>query len=352
MTRHIVAIGPLPPPLHGFSHATAAMMDLLAEENTVVAHNVSPPVGAGRFVRHTTRAVRVLRACIGLFRERRKPDKVCYLGCDGDRGLFYTLLLVACSRLANYPTCLHHHSFGYIDKPRLLMRCVLAVGGQRLLHIFLCDIMQERFAATYRARLSSRIASNAAFVAPSPESTDVEANHLTIGMMSNLSREKGLETFVSLVREARDAGLAISAILAGPAADDRARAIINTAIAEFPGLLEYRGPLHGEAKARFYRDIDVFIFPTTYANEAQPLVIFEAKADGNAVISFDRGCIRKQLDTTDLLIPANGEFIPTSLAWLSEMSPGQSLRTRRAEIRNAYRDRHAAARDGARSLFQ
>lgn len=352
MTLHIVAIGQLPPPLHGFSHASAGMMALLAVENTIVTYNVSPPSSTNRIIRHTTKAVRVLRACMALFGERRKSDRICYLGCEGDWGLLYTLLLVACARVSGYPTYLHHHSFSYIDRPRLLMRWILAVGGHGLVHIFLCGIMQERFTAAYHSRISSRIISNAAFIPVSAESADDERGSLTIGMLSNLNQAKGLATFLTLAREAREAGLAIRVILAGPAADDGAQAMIDSAIAEFAGLLDYRGPIYDEAKAQFYRDIDVFVFPTTYANEAQPLVIFEAKAAGNALISFDRGCIRNQLDTTDLLIPVGGEFVATALAWLSDMPCGLPLRQRRQTIRHGYQHRHAAAREAALSVLK
>ncbi|MDM9626010.1 glycosyltransferase family 4 protein [Rhizobium sp. S152] len=351
MTQHIIAIGQLPPPLHGFSQATAGMISVLAEENGVTTYDIAPPPDAGRLTRHLRKALRVIRACTALFRWH--GTSVCYLGCEGGLGLVYTLLLVACARASNHPVYLHHHSFSYIDKPSLLMRAILAVGGRNLTHIFLCEIMRERFSDTYPARIDAKVVSNAAFIPPAEiETEEAELRPLTIGILSNLNREKGLRTFLELVAEARRAGMPLRAILAGPATDSDDRAAIETAMKESGGLLDYRGPIHGDAKSRFYRDIDVFVFPTTYANEAQPLVIFEAKAAGNAVIAFDRGCIRKQLDTTDLLISRQGDFVATALAWLSELSPEPALRAKRSTTRDAYRQRHAVARENARSLLR
>lgn len=353
MTRNIVAIGPLPPPLHGFSLATAAMVDLLSEDDTVVACNLSSPSSGGRLLRHPAKLGRALRACLSLFRARRHAEKACYIACDGGLGQLYTLLLVLSARLFSYPTYLHHHSFRYIDNPSLLMRGILALSGPGLTHIFLCGIMRDRFGDAYPGRLRSAILSNAAFVPPQAERhTETQSRPLTIGMLGNLTRAKGLDTFITLLRQVKSEGLAIRAILAGPAASSKDRAIIDGAIEEFAGTLDYRGPVHDDDKSRFYADIDVFIFPTTYVNEAQPLVLFEAKAGGCAVIAYDRACIRKQLDETDLLIPQAGEFIETAIAWLSVWAEEDHRQLSRRHIRHQYEIRHADARRQAKSLMR
>lgn len=352
MTRHIVAIGPLPPPLHGFSFATAAMVELLLEDHTVVTSNLSPPAGGSRLWRHPAKAVKVFAALASLARERGHADKACYLACDSGFGQLYTLLLVAFARLFAYPTYLHHHSFRYIDQPSMTMRAILALAAPDLTHIFLCGMMRDRFTDTYERRLHTAIISNAAFVPPQSEDAPIPARPLTIGMLSNLSRAKGLETFLDLLRQAILQGLPIRAVLAGPATDSADRAMIDAALNEFAGALDYRGRVLGDDKTKFYRDIDVFVFPTTYANEAQPLVVFEAKASGNDVIAFDRGCIRKQLDETDLLIPADAEFKEIAIAWLSEIPSDDRRDQRRHEVRQVYEIRQKTARRQAKSLMQ
>ena len=47
---------------------------------------------------------------------------------------------------------------------------------------------------------------------------------------------------------------------------------MTTCVAELAGALDYRGPVYDADKLRFYQDIDLFVFATTYANEAQPTV--------------------------------------------------------------------------------
>jgi glycosyltransferase involved in cell wall biosynthesis len=69
---------------------------------------------------------------------------------------------------------------------------------------------------------------------------------------------------------------------------------INEGVANNPRL-DYVGPIYGDAKDTFFSDLDVFIFPTGYFNEAQPIVLYEAVAAGALVISVDRGAIREQI---------------------------------------------------------
>ncbi len=52
MTRHIVAIGQLPPPLNGFSFATKSMIALLSEANSVTVANIAPPLGKLSLLKH------------------------------------------------------------------------------------------------------------------------------------------------------------------------------------------------------------------------------------------------------------------------------------------------------------
>ncbi len=351
MTRHIVAIGQLPPPLNGLSLATKSMIAFLKEENSVAVRNIAPPTGKLSLLKHPIKLARVLGACFQLCRDRKHPGRICYLACEGSLGLIYTSLIVLLARLLAYPVFLHHHSFSYIDRPRLLMRTILTIGGHRLRHIFLCDIMRDRFSDTYGRRTRGSIVSNAAYIPPAEQDcAPRDGSHLVIGMLSNLSHEKGLDTIIALVRQAREEGMQLRAILAGPVRASE-RAAIDAAVAELGGNLDYRGPLYDEAKATFYQEIDVFVFPTAYRNEAQPLVIFEAKAAGNPIISSDRGCIRKQLDENDLLIPADGEFVPTALAWLAALSRVPAVDARRQAIRRAYGARHAKSRAAIDVLF-
>jgi hypothetical protein len=94
MKYHVVAIGQLPPPVHGFSNITKWMIELLAEENTVAIENLSTPESLTGPARHASKLIRTLKACRRLPGDRRRGNLVCYIACEGGWGMIYTLLVV------------------------------------------------------------------------------------------------------------------------------------------------------------------------------------------------------------------------------------------------------------------
>jgi len=349
----ILAIGQFPPPYHGFSIISQAFVDAIGGEREVVKINTAAP-GQGSRAGHYLRRLGLLsQALARLLRERLRGPATLYLPCEGDAGLVLTLALVASGRLLGCPTVLHHHSFGYINAPSRLMRAVVRSGGHQLRHVFLCQIMQDAYVARYGPVAQSWTQSNAAFVPvpAAPAAAARSADGLVIGHLSNLTREKGLHTFLELFRAARSRGLPVRAVLAGPAAAAADAAAIAQTCGEFPGAFEYRGPLLGAQKDAFYQAIDVFVFPTDYANEAQPVVLFEAQAHGNLVASKLRGCIAAQLGDDALAVTADQNFLASTLPWLeSLLARGAQLGARKTAVGLAFRSAHAQAQAQLRQL--
>jgi glycosyltransferase involved in cell wall biosynthesis len=58
---------------------------------------------------------------------------------------------------------------------------------------------------------------------------------------------------------------------------------------------ESLGPNICDIKDRFYERLDLFLFPTRYANEAEPFVTLDALRSGVPVIACDRGAIAELL---------------------------------------------------------
>ncbi|MBR1335198.1 glycosyltransferase family 4 protein [Bradyrhizobium ottawaense] len=291
----ILAVGQIPPPVTGFAFITARMIATLADSAEVETINMSPG-GRRGLLKHLHKGRQTIWACWRIARNTHHP-RLAYVGCEGDWGLVYTAALALAARLFGHTILLHHHSFSYIDRASRLMRIILAVSRTRIRHIFLCTTMRDRFQRRYGNAREYSIVSNAAFVEARLDSdrADSSSERLRIGLLSNLTREKGLHTFINLVRGLSQSGLNVQALLAGPIAGEDDKAHVAAAEAELGGALRYIGPVYGEAKDRFYNEIDVFIFPTNYVNEAQPTVLFEALAAGNRVIAYDRGCISTQI---------------------------------------------------------
>ena len=86
-----------------------------------------------------------------------------------------------------------------------------------------------------------------------------------------------------------ECGVDATLTLAGPIMTERARREIEAAGLEFNSALILLGPVAGTAKDAFFGEIDIFLFPSRYRFEAQPLVVLEAMAHGCAPIVSHAG---------------------------------------------------------------
>jgi glycosyltransferase involved in cell wall biosynthesis len=349
MPIKIIAIAQVPPPVIGFSLISERFIGQMRTRHDVEACNIAAAPGTKGLRKLLSRVGRTLSACGALVRHVRVPDRRCYVACEGNWGLIYTGMVLLAARLLGYRTYLHHHSFRYIDTPDRLMRFLLGIGGP-VHHVFLCNVMHERFERAYGPVIGS-VVSNAAFVDPVPvDDLPSPGPTLVLGHLSNLTREKGLHTFLDLLRAALADGMDVRGILAGPINGAEDRALVEQAQAELGVRLDYRGSVYGEAKASFYRDTEIFVFPTRYVNEAQPTVLFEAISAGHAVLSYDRGCIASQVGECGLVVARDGEFVAPALAWLKAHATDDRVRSR-GEIVKSYAFLNGLARQSAATLF-
>ncbi|MCK1684605.1 MULTISPECIES: glycosyltransferase family 4 protein [unclassified Bradyrhizobium] len=349
--RFIVAIGQVPPPTDGLAYITSEYVKLLAEDHEVKLLNISPKVAKRSLAYHLSRTATVLLASIHLMLNAWRGNRACYMPCQSDFGLVYTIYLLALARLLGYPTYLHHHNFGYINERRRIMAVALRVAGPKVAHIFLCERMLEEFGEAYWKPKRSIVISNAAFVPPPPQGDQPlrsPGQPLKIGLLSNLNREKGLYLFLDLLRATRDHGLNVQGTLAGPLREQDDRSALDVAKEELDGRLSYAGPLYGADKIKYYESIDVFVFPTIYANEAQPTVLYEALAAGNAIIAYERGCIASQVGKHGLIIPQQEPFVPAAVAWLRNLEASRETMASRASIARDMTDIHIAEKAKAR----
>lgn len=345
----VIVIGQFPPPVSGFSYITGCMADTFREDCEVTTLDIKSAVGLQGIRKHLSRISSVVNAAHRMLRSDTK-ESTCYIACEGGLGLIYTIALIIISRIYNRSILLHHHSFYYIDKASIFMYLLLAIGGP-IRHVFLCSSMKNRFEQRYNKEVASLILSNSAFVRPLPYCETAEPRlPLVLGHLSNLTREKGLGLFLDLLRQAVSEGRDVHGILAGPAAVEADRLAIEEARILLGERLDYRGPIYGKDKDRFYRDIDVFVFPTQYVNEAQPTVLFEALAAGCKVLSFNRGCIPDQVQNDGLVLPKSADFVNAALHWID--GAGTLAREDRLATVQRYKTTHEAALETARSLLK
>jgi glycosyltransferase involved in cell wall biosynthesis len=170
----------------------------------------------------------------------------------------------------------------------------------------------------------------------------------TVGFLSNLTIAKGLDDAIGVLERLAVSSRPVRLILAGPCMAAEEQAIVDNALARWPDLIEYRGPVFGSDKAQFFADIDAFLFPTRYANESWGIVLTEALSAGCPVIARSRGCVRWIVQHgCGLVVDRDGDFVGEAArqiaAWMD--SPADFQAARAAATQRAAEMNKDAARE-------
>lgn len=292
-------LGPLPPPLHGFSAINQKMLTLLLERTDVRVFNSALPLQMAHS--KWRRVLKFIYSCRLLFAfcflcAVKRPNSM-YVGLSGGAGQILDSLYILLARLVGANIYIHHHSFVYVNEVRSYNRFCLWAAGNAC-HIALCDVMADKLVSTYGIpRKQVFVLSNAAFLSmETPLSTGAKRSQevLTLGFLSNILIEKGIGEFFDVVANLTHQGLRVKGLVAGP---------VDPALKEtFLSLLanqheiEYIGPVYEEEKSAYFQSIDLLLFPTKYRNEAEPLTILEAMREGIPILAAGRGCIGSIID--------------------------------------------------------
>ena len=315
----VTMVGAFPPPVHGMAATNAAVRDqFVAAGATTRVIDVSANTLASSLASRLERLPKIGSAALGLLFGGHRSGDPLYMSMSGGLGQLYEILFILCARLRGLRLYLHHHSFAYLDTPNLVSWFLVLAAGRSAVHITLSRHMAERLQQLYRVRRASPV-SNTVFL-PGPQSVDFPDRIRlgTVGFMSNLSLEKGLFEFFNLAADMQRSGMPVKASLAGPFQDARTEEQARARLTDIDNV-EYVGQKYGEEKDVFYSDIDVFIFPTLYRNEAEPLVIHEAMSRGIPVIAYGRGCIPEMIGSdSGLVIDPSVPFDPPALATIQE----------------------------------
>lgn len=309
-------VGPFPPPVHGAAEVTRWVAEKLEPVVKIEKLPISPADGCQGLRYHLSRISRVISATCALV-VGRGPI---YLSAAGGFGLGYNVLLAMTARLLARRVFIHHHSFAYIDRPDLLARLMIRAAGPLAMHICLCNRMAELLKERY-GPVDTIIVSNAAFYPADHNLLPIVAGRpLRIGHLGNLSIEKGLDVVIALAESLVQKGIPVQLMLAGPASNERASGLLREARRKLGARLTEFGPLYGVEKERYFESLDLFVFPTRYINEAEPLVVFEAMSHGLPVIASDRGCIAEQVGEPGLIVRPDADFVPRAAALIAAWS--------------------------------
>jgi glycosyltransferase involved in cell wall biosynthesis len=290
----VLAFVHLPPPLHGVSVVSRAMVDWIARLRPVQVINLS----YGGFSPSFANAAAYLRpqaAVLGaLLSLRVRRRQSCYVSLSGGLRQAFDLLVAALAKARGLRMIVHHHSRAYVTKRSMMTAAFCRLLRPDDVMIFLGEDHRDGFAQLYAPLTQCLVISNAAVVPMHRRCERACApSMLRIGFLANLELAKGIDVFFAVVRALTDQGLAVRAVVAGPFRDEACRPLVTRAIDE--GFAEYLGPVDGPEKQAFFEAIDIFVFPSRYRDETEPMVVLEAMAQGVPVVASAVGCLRAML---------------------------------------------------------
>ncbi len=125
----------------------------------------------------------------------------------------------------------------------------------------------------------------------------------TVAFVSNLMPEKGVDVVIEAARLAHDQGRAFRFVLAGHDPHGRATSL--------PPNARWAGVVADDAKFELLASAQVFVLPTSYRVEGEPISILEALHVGLPVVSSDQGGVADIVDETNgrLINPIDAEAL-------------------------------------------
>ncbi len=326
-------IGPMPPPVDGQSIVMSHMVSRLSPHflHLRVADTTERASGSWRrpFVK-LGRSAAAWRAIPGA--------DVVYIAVKADHGMWLTTITAGLARLARTQIFLHHHSYTYIRERKPRMVALARIAGPVAQHIVLSQSMAQDLRSIMPEVRRTLIIGNAALVDQTlldlPLKSD--ADQLVLGHLSNLYLDKGIAEVVDLAIQLHARGVPLRLIVGGPLVDTEAKQHLDRAADELGERFEYRGRLVGESKRTFFEEITHFLFPSNYAHESVPLVLYEAMAAGVVCVSTRTGSIPEQLaDSPGVLADSKDSFVEEMLPVFQKaaVSTATSQQSRQAYVR-------------------
>jgi glycosyltransferase involved in cell wall biosynthesis len=127
-------------------------------------------------------------------------------------------------------------------------------------------------------------------------------NKLQLLYLSNLMEEKGILDFLDSLLLLKKANIDFTADIAGKI-EDESQVTINNKLDELGDLVKYHGVVFGKNKIGLLQKSNVFVLPTYYKMEGQPIALIEAMATGNIIVTTNFSGI------PDIISNTNGYFV-------------------------------------------
>jgi len=349
----VVAPLALPPPVTGQTLINASVARRLMQGPGIVRLiNISPMSHFRTMAYHLRRITAVLALPFVLAANACHERRSLYAVVEPGHGMIYNFLIVSVARIFGYKIVLHHHASSYAKIREARFACLCSVAGRGATHVALCEEMAQDLKARYRSCRQVIVVHNACHI-PDPGVIELtgQQREFTIGFLSNLSLEKGLDTVLQSYGAIRTQGVNARLLLAGPIMDAGAKHLISAAQQKYGSSLVELGPVSGATKKAFFESLDVFLFPSRYRIEAQPLVVLEALSYGVPALVTRQGYSAEIVDSLGTACDAP-TFVKFAAAFVLEwMRDGHFAVAQRAAARARFLELMVLSRNQTSQLL-
>lgn len=296
-TNSIIFVGVLPPPYHGASYVNLSLLSKLGLP--FFSFNTAPYIITSKVLIRFSRLLKVLICILLLPLFFKNTIKSYIISLNGNLGLFYDIFFIL-SLFTKKPIC-YHHNFTYITKRFVLMRLIAFIVKQKKgSHVFLSKEMKRLYFNKY-SKSRCFVISNSLFVPNQVRLQKKKRLYRNIGFLSNLTKEKGTLLFLDLVQHFLTNSFDFYFYLAGPCIDNLILKRIKQ-IQLCSKRFVYYDAIYDAKKDSFYRNLDFFVFPTQYLNEAEPVTVLEAMSYGLPTFALKQGVIPFMLNNSFLIL--------------------------------------------------
>ncbi|PKR55981.1 glycosyltransferase [Thalassospira marina] len=295
--KHILALVHLPPPLHGAAAMNERAVHILAKRHRVSLlplrfSSSIASIGQSSLLKYGRAAFYAFTLLRQVIMDR--PDQVYFSFAPSGPAFWRDSLYALILRTLRLPIIFHLHGRGL---KALRDRSGLAKQVQK-------RVFKNQTAIILGKALNAEVAALDCSVAiigncvDAPEKSakfdnpDQTIRPFRILYLSNLIRSKGVDTAITAAGLVKQSLPELHLDIAGAEADIR-KTDLNAMLAQ-AGLLQnstYHGAVGANEKAALFENCDLFVFPSRYANEAQPLVVLEAMAHGVPIICSNAGTL-------------------------------------------------------------
>lgn len=308
-------IGPFPSPVHGQSLATKHIHDYFLDNGiNLRVVNIS-----GNLLK---KIIMHLYACFMIFFFN---EKSIYISLNSNNGLILDLFIVIIARIKKTSIFLHYHAYDHIRRNSWTLRVLGKLAGKKCQHIVLGHKMLKDLRNCIGEDKRIIILNNSKLIKESSVINNYRnLDKVRLGHLSNLTIEKGLRTTIDLAIYL-DQYFEIELFLAGPIQSDEVDKEIRKAKDLLGDNLKYLGPVYDEDKNKFYSQINFFVFPSSYKNEAAPLVVLESLAAGVPVIASNIGCIIDSVGKNGgIVLEINSDFPELVYRYINDIVQNKS----------------------------